>query len=123
MKINKYDESVFLDFASREIGVDVRMFRPDMNFVKTEKCVKLTFYVGGESLDLRKFIFCDDDCEFIHGGFNNNKDLSREWVMYLSEEVCESDDEANFFIDKYNDKLETQIKEYSKAKRNLRIVL
>lgn len=123
MKIYQLNENVFFDFASRKLGVNVRVFKNDMRFDLSEKGANLKFYIGGESLDLRKFIFTDDSCLYFQGTYNESVDLSRDWIIYLSEEVCSSENDAKYFADKYNEKLEAQIKEYSKEKRNLKITL
>lgn len=123
MKIKEFNDDVFFDFASRKIGTNVQLFNNDMVFQKSDKAVTLLFYVGGESADARKFVFTDDSCSFVNGYFNSKQDLGREWITYLSEEVCDSEDEANYFIDAYNKRLEDKIAQYTKAKRDMMINL
>ena len=123
MKINKFDDDVFFDFASRKIGINVKLFNNDMEFKRSDKGVKLHFYIGGESADSREFLFTDSSCVFIEGNFNGKRSLSREWVMYLAEEVCDSEEEAKYYIDAYNRRLESKIAQYAKEKRDMMISL
>ena len=54
MKINNLSDDVFFDFASGIVGVDVELYKSDLQMSKTEKGVKLKFYLGGEVEDERK---------------------------------------------------------------------
>ena len=123
MKVNEFDKKVFLNFASKKIGLDAGLFQHDMKFVQTENGSKLKFYIGGESADLRKFMFTDSSCVYFNGLYDHNVDVSREWILYLADEVCTNEDEANYFIDQYNEALEAKIQEYAEDKRSLRINL
>lgn len=122
MKINELNDEVFYDFASRKMGMSVSLFKSDLRFKKTENRVSITFYIGGEAADERKFIFKDDVCEYCEGTHGNVEDMSRQWVSYLANEVCESDEEANYFIDKYNAKIDARINNYAKQQVSLKIV-
>lgn len=121
MKINQFKDEVFFNYASKIIGADVRLYIHDLKFKRTEHAVKLSFYVGGETADARKFTFTDDSCEYMNASNNSTLDLSREWIMNLVEDVCCSDEEADYFVDKYNAKLEAKITQYTQEKRNLMI--
>lgn len=122
MKIKELNENVFYDFVSRQINANVKFFKEDLKLKRTDSEVKIKFYVGGESADERRFVFTDDTCMYYNAAFNQVTDKSREWVTYLADEVCETEEYANYFIDKYNEKIERRISDYSKEQASLKIV-
>ena len=121
MKIEELDNEVFYNFATMQSGEDVSLYKADLVFEKTDSFVKLRFYIGGESDDERKFIFTDDTCKFHNGHTQTTIDLSRDWIEYLAYDIYECDEEANYFVSKYNSKIDSQIKLYAQQQASLKI--
>ena len=120
MEINKFDKTVFTSFASRQLKYDVMLFKNDLKLKRTEEGVNLEFFVGGEMEDARHFVFTDDSCKFFNAYYNMEKNVSKEWILYLSDEICETDEQADYFIDKYNQRIEKNINEYANKQRELK---
>lgn len=125
MKINKLDDEVFFDFASGVIGVNVELYKADLQMTRSDKGVKLKLYLGGEKEDERKLLFQDAKCVYVnqaHG--ESKKDVTYCWVNYLLHEVDElSDGDKQEIVNSYNNNLENEIKNYTSEKREQLIKL
>jgi len=124
MKINKLNDDFFLGFISQKLGVDVMLYKHDLQLVRTEKAVKVKFYLGGEIDDERKFAFKDEKCVFVSNLHNQPaQDISYEWVLYVLENAFElSEEERKELVDEYNKSIEAEIDDYVSRKREFLIV-
>jgi len=125
MKINKLDNDFFCDFASYILGVDVKLYKTDLEIKRNENNIKLRVYLGGEMEDGRKFVFKDDKCVFKNSSLFNDgvRDISYEWVKYILEYADEfSEEDRMEIVDEYNENIENEIKDYALRKRESLIV-
>lgn len=119
MKVNKLDNEIFYDFASQLIGIDVKLFKHDLELKRTEQGLKLKVYLGGEREDLRECFFQDCRCvykNYVHG--STKQDVSYDWVCFV---IANADEltakEKKELVDAYNANLEDEIQHYAKQKR------
>ena len=124
MKINKLNNKFFCDFASKILGIDVCLYKEDMQIIRTEKSVKMKIYLGGESEDERSFFFKDDKCVFIDYSIKaQSNDLSFDWVSYVLENVDElTNEEKMEIMNQYNANIEEEIENYASQTRESLIV-
>ncbi|MBO5954575.1 MAG: hypothetical protein J6Q13_01245 [Clostridia bacterium] len=119
MRINKLNDNMFYNFASKMIGVDVRLYKDYIQMKRTDKGVKIKMYVGGELEDQRKILFQDTKCLFKNYALRQDaQDVSYDWVQFVLEYADElTEDEKEEIVDEYNQNLENEIENYASKKR------
>ena len=119
MKISKLNDGFFYNFVSEVLGFEVSLYRHDLELFKTDKVVKLKLFLGGESDDCRKFLFRDERCVFKNCSHNEqDRDISYDWVRYVVKYANElSNEEKQEIVNKYNNNIEHDIKQYAEQRR------
>lgn len=119
MKITKLNDEFFYDFASEALGLDVGLYRHDLELLRSDKVIKLKLYLGGESEDCRKFLFRDEKCVFRNCSHNQqDRDISYDWVKYVVKYANElSNADKQEIVNKYNNNIEHDIKQYAEQRR------
>ena len=125
MKINKLSDEFFFDFASCMLGIDITLYKHDLEIKRNENSVKLKFFLGGEMEDGRKFLFKDDKCVFKNASavYGESQDISFQWVQFIMENAEDlTEGEVKEIVDSYNNNIENEINDFASRKRETLIV-